>query len=224
MRIVLGALAALIALGAYSAYADVPDKPVGVIADDIAPDEIQLSWSPPEDDGGSPITGYSIEYKILGDTEFKTLKDDTESNSTTYTHKGVEKGEDYVYRIYAINADGMSDRSAEASGETSDSSIPPDNVAPNPPDDLDAKAISPTEIELTWKKPKENNSPPVEGYKIEQMRESDDYATIKNNTESGALKYSRGTQDGHRIHLQGLGVELHRPKHRIRGGYRRAER
>ena len=37
--------------------ATVPDKPKDFVADDVSPTQIDLSWSPPDDDGGSPIIG-----------------------------------------------------------------------------------------------------------------------------------------------------------------------
>jgi len=80
--------------------ATVPDKPDDFKADDISPTKIELSWNPPDDDGGSPIIGYKIEYWVVeeGGT-FKSLVTDT-GNVNTYSHTGLQTGNTYIYQIF----------------------------------------------------------------------------------------------------------------------------
>ena len=39
---------------------DVPGKPRNFSPDEVRAEHVKLSWSPPDDDGGKPITGYII--------------------------------------------------------------------------------------------------------------------------------------------------------------------
>lgn len=39
---------------------DVPERPRNLRPDEVRAEHIKLSWAPPEDDGGSPITGYQV--------------------------------------------------------------------------------------------------------------------------------------------------------------------
>jgi hypothetical protein len=43
-----------------SAAATVPGKPTNVVVVAVGPADFQVTWSPPADDGGSPVTGYGL--------------------------------------------------------------------------------------------------------------------------------------------------------------------
>lgn len=46
---------------------DVPTDPRGPLrVDDVTKDSAVLSWKEPEDDGGSPVTGYVVEKQEDG--------------------------------------------------------------------------------------------------------------------------------------------------------------
>ena len=44
---------------------DVPDKPRFFKPDEIRAEYVKLSWTKPEDDGGTPITGYLVKMVDL---------------------------------------------------------------------------------------------------------------------------------------------------------------
>ena len=70
-----------------------PEPPAGVaaIADGTA--KIVVSWSAPENDGGSAITGYRIEVSTNGTTwPAEPHVADTGSTDTSYTHTGLGAG------------------------------------------------------------------------------------------------------------------------------------
>ena len=97
---------------------EVPARPTG-LATAVAPDTVTLSWDNPDDDG---VTGYAIlrRDKDLQPEEgtFFTVTSDTGTAATTYTDQTVEADKRYVYRIKAINANGMSEISSWARGYT----------------------------------------------------------------------------------------------------------
>ncbi len=171
-----------------SAYgASPPSKPTDVVADDVSPTKVVLSWTSPNN-GGSPITGYKIEFKKIPGS-YEVLASNTQSTNTTYAHTGLETGKTYIYRIFAINAIGQSESSSEAVATPSSSSTPPENIVPNPPTELSAIDIAPTKIELKWTKPVTNNGPPITGYKIEVKKGSGSFVSIVNNTSNTATTF-----------------------------------
>ena len=85
----------------------IPGPPKGLTLTLASPSQINLVWLPPDDDGGEPITGYKIEYRI-GTGSYQTVNSNTKSNTTQYEHKGLSSSEAYYYRVSAINSAGES--------------------------------------------------------------------------------------------------------------------
>ena len=67
-----------------------------------------LEWNEPLDDGGSPITGYIIEQKSRHDLEW-TEATRIEGNRRKGTVSGLTEGEEYQFRIIALNKAGPSE-------------------------------------------------------------------------------------------------------------------
>ncbi len=69
---------------------------------------VLLSWSPPSDDGGSPLTGYKV-YRGTNSSSLSLLV--TVSTVLVYNDTSVVNGQVYYYQIAAINAVGEGDLS-----------------------------------------------------------------------------------------------------------------
>lgn len=70
---------------------------------------ITVSWKKPLFDGGSPVTGYNVEYKMSDDTEWTTAVQNLKG--TEYTVHGLTSGAEYLFCIRSINKVGASDPS-----------------------------------------------------------------------------------------------------------------
>ncbi len=99
----------VIAQGAPQPPLDVTAEPGGLMA--------IVSWDVPEDDGGQPITGYTV-YISSGEEpqEWDFPVADVGPNVTTVDVIGLEEGLDYSFKVTAWNAEGESDLS-EVSNE-----------------------------------------------------------------------------------------------------------
>ena len=118
-----------------------------------------MSWSEP-DDGGSPITGYTVEVRRSDDVNFSVDLNSCDMSSSSATScvipvatlraspYNLEWGEAVYARVAALNAYGSSELSSEGNGAkiiTAPSA--PSNLANNP------LVTSSTKIGLTWSTP-----------------------------------------------------------------------
>ena len=65
--------------------------------------KLNLSWSAPANNGGSPITGYEIEYRNKGTANWTT-----KTSTTTQATIDVVAGAEYEFVVSAVNAVGSS--------------------------------------------------------------------------------------------------------------------
>ena len=87
-----------------------PPKPTNLTAVVNGDGSVTLTWDAPDDDS---ITGYQILRRrpSQGEKELLVYVEDTGSAETTYTDKDVTAGIRHVYRVKAINAAGVGQRS-----------------------------------------------------------------------------------------------------------------
>lgn len=96
-------------------FPDPPSAPGVPHAVDTSPDSITLSWTKPRNDGGSPITGYLIEKRKVGEPKWTRA---TAAPVPDLTHKvpGLTENQQYEFRVCAVNAAGESPWSSASDG------------------------------------------------------------------------------------------------------------
>jgi hypothetical protein len=88
---------------------------------------VTITWQPPADDGGSPLTG----YVILRGTEPGNMAQLAEVGLVTeYDDTDVEPGETYYYQVRAVNAVGDGPESGQASVDVPKEEDPGDDGTP----------------------------------------------------------------------------------------------
>lgn len=90
-----------------------PVAPTGLSAQATAAGTVTAAWTAPADDGGSPVTDYTVRYRQQGSSTWLTLADGT-STATTATVTGLTTGATYEVQVAARNAIGRGSWSATA--------------------------------------------------------------------------------------------------------------
>jgi len=176
----------LLSISGEASAANAPDPPTNLAATAVSPTQVNLFWSAPANDGGASITGYKIEYKI-GSNSYSILVANTASTATSYFHSGLTAGQQYTYKVSAINSAGTGAASGESSATPTSSST---GTYPGAPSGLVAYAVSPTQVNLHWSAPSSNGGHPISGYKIEFRIGSGSYSTLISNTGSTSTTYN----------------------------------
>jgi titin len=92
----------------YSSSSDKPLSPRDLKVTDIQRDNVTLSWQPPEDTGGVPLTRYIIERRDAKRNTYTSAGSVDANTLSTTVHKLAE-GNDYYFRVLAENELGTSD-------------------------------------------------------------------------------------------------------------------
>ena len=118
-----------------------------------------LSWTVPEDDGGSPISGYNVYRSIESGPE--GLLDSTSADQTTYVDFGLTNGTDYTYRVAALTGAGIG---AFSNAVTVTPSA--DATAPSAPLNLTAAKTkgNTSAVLLSWSAPASDGGSPIASY------------------------------------------------------------
>lgn len=91
-----------------------PDTPSKPLVTDVTSENVTISWQPPYDDGGAPVTSYLVEKRERG-SAFWSKVSASPADETTMTVTRLRNGSEYEFRISAENTAGLS-RPSEPSG------------------------------------------------------------------------------------------------------------
>lgn len=140
---------------------DVPLKPRALVPDEVRAEHVKLSWQPPADDGGTPITSYLVRYMDIDTGEWVTSCTTTGCNATA---KGLKPGHLYQFEVSAINKEGQSEPVFTGDPILAENPYKPPG-APGEPAivDFDNKSVT-----LKWAKPKEDGGRPISHYIIQK--------------------------------------------------------
>jgi fibronectin type 3 domain-containing protein len=127
-----------------------PPPPSGLTAEPVSSGRIDLSWT----DVGAQAA-YRVERSLDGTSGWTSVGTTT---TTTFSDTGLSAGTTYYYRVVATNPGGTSPPSSVVSATTLPAVQPPPA-----PTGLSARAVSSTEVELSW-----TDVPNETGYKVQR--------------------------------------------------------
>lgn len=143
---------------ATSPHSGLPDSPSNLSALIIG-NQVTLLWN----DNANNEIGFKIERSIYSNaTGFAEITSTLPQNTISFNDTGLVPGILYYYRVRAFNSFGNSNYSNEIQAALYYIQVP------NPPSNLRASAISPTQLRIEW----DDNSNNELGFKIERSIDS----------------------------------------------------
>uniref|UniRef100_A0A8C1D7D6 Myomesin 2a n=1 Tax=Cyprinus carpio carpio TaxID=630221 RepID=A0A8C1D7D6_CYPCA len=97
--------------------AGAPGAPMDVAVFDVNADYVLVSWKPPNTTHEAPITGYFVDRRKSGTTDWVQCNDSPVKVCKLPVH-GLTEGASYHFRVRAVNKDGISLPSRMSSGVT----------------------------------------------------------------------------------------------------------
>ncbi|CAH8545499.1 unnamed protein product [Schistosoma haematobium] len=144
---------------------DAPSAPGGPLeTTDISANEITLSWKPPIDDGGQPITNYRLEKRPKGSDSWQTVSGFLKSPNATV--RNLEEGTEYEFRVMAENPLGLSEPLMTSSPIKARHPFDPPSGMSQPT----VENVTDDSVTLSWEPPRKG---PITGYTIEKRGKGD---------------------------------------------------
>ena len=135
-------------LGSSTSCSTVPAAPSGLTATASSSSVIALSWTAVTPPANCSISGYSVYGSTTsGFTPSSSNLIASGVTGTTYSNTGLAASTTYYYKVEAVDTDGNSAASAQASAETQAASC---TSVPSAPTGLTATASSSSAIGLSW--------------------------------------------------------------------------
>ncbi|KAK7082946.1 hypothetical protein SK128_021397 [Halocaridina rubra] len=145
-----------------------PSAPQGPLTvTEVTSSSVTLNWRAPAHDGGMPITSYYIEKLEKTQKHWQKVAD-VNADCRTYTVTELTEGSEYFFRVFALNAVGVS----EALEVSQTILIKSAFDKPGPPiGPFDVSNMTESSLVLHWDEPESDGGSPITHYLLEK-RES----------------------------------------------------
>ena len=189
-----------------------PQPPTDVTITGFGDESLAVSWTSPTnaDTGGSPVTGFKIQWKLNSDADWNTntyTEIDDDDNQSPYTIEGVlTNGTKYDVRVIAVNINGDSRESGSATGTPS--------KKPNPPTGVDITDYGDGWLEVTWNAVTgtDTGGSDIKNYIVQWKSGTDDYDTTNQGTPTESPYRITSLKNGTEYTVRVLAVNETYPK------------
>ncbi|KAF8572507.1 hypothetical protein P879_00960 [Paragonimus westermani] len=169
---------------------DKPNGPEEVKVAELFADNCKLEWTPPENDGGSPITGYIVEKCDATTGVWERLP--TSPSGTSCPVRGLVEGKRYRFRVTAVNALGPSEPTEAIGAYTAKNPFD----SPDSPDNLAIDNFDKHSVDLSWVTPKYDGGNPIKGYLIEKRTPKGEWKPATAGLVTGSSAHLPGLEPG----------------------------
>ena len=155
------------------------------------PSTLTLSWSAPSNTGTSPISSYSLRYRVAGPgggalAPWTVVQNAWNPSRGSLSHDltRLQPSVRYELQMRAVNNSGPGPWSAPVTGTTV-SALPP-----GMPLNLTAATLELTEIRLSWQQPASDGGSPIAGYRIQASQDGATWDNLAASAHPEVLTYS----------------------------------
>lgn len=149
-----------------------PSPPLNIT--DISRHMCTLEWRPPIYDGGMPITHYVVERKDITYPNWITIS--SYCRECTFTVQGLTEGQEYLFRIRAVNDNGMGPPLEGPNPIKAKAPYDP----PSPPGIAKVTEVGGDFAHLEWDKPESDGGSRIKGYWVEKREVGSNIWTMVN--------------------------------------------
>ena len=164
-------------------WAEIEGTPVGppdaprLVKAERADRSAVVEWEAPDDDGGSVVTGYKVQWRTDRQTFNQSSRQATVApradDDLRREITGLTNGMEYFVRVLAVNARGDGEGSMEVPFTPATSPGPPRSVVAVRGDGS---------VTVTWEEPTDTGGSPVTGYRVQWRAESELYHSSRQAT------------------------------------------
>ncbi|KAI8488689.1 Titin-like, partial [Branchiostoma belcheri] len=145
---------------------DTPSAPGQPQVKDLTAENCRITWTQPETDGGSEITGYIVEKKEKNSIRWERINRDL-VQEMEYMVLDLEEGLEYSFRVCAVNMAGR----GKASPQTMPTVAQDPLGKPGSPVNAEVVDTTRTSAELKWEPPIKDGGSKILGYIVEARKE-----------------------------------------------------
>ena len=154
-----------------------PKPPTGVNISEYGDGFLKVGWTAPEDNGGSDLTEFKVQWKYDTKTFLDAATDDREktvtavSGTTVYktTISDLVNGTEYTVQVLAVNGNRASDNTSDSSNTASGTP----STTPDAPKSVTITNEGDRTLTVTWEPPGEIGGLAITNYKVQWMDEDD---------------------------------------------------
>ena len=146
---------------------DPPDAPEQPKITGYTPNSCSLTWEPPANSGGRPVTGYLVEKRDRGGMWIRVNQ--YPIANTNYTVPSLTEGNRYEFRVLAVNDAGA----GKPSRPTESIVAGVQKFPPDAPDAPKLDRVTRNSVTLSWKPPHNDGGLRIKGYIVQKKRKGD---------------------------------------------------
>uniref|UniRef100_A0A8C0BTN1 Myomesin 2 n=1 Tax=Buteo japonicus TaxID=224669 RepID=A0A8C0BTN1_9AVES len=139
----------------------VPSTPGQVVATRNTKTSVVVQWEKPKHE--EDLYGYYIDYSLVGSNHWEPSNHKPIKYNRFVVH-GLETGEQYIFRVKAVNAVGFSENSQESEAITVQAAL----TCPSYPHGITLLNCDGHSMTLGWKAPKYSGGSPILGYYMDK--------------------------------------------------------